>query len=136
MADQTDQDGKKTVLTNQNVEISPQTQETLNKPLKHAGDIGEKDHEFLALLVEKIEKGEIKLFEPSTLINSAVYNNLDERAKGKVDYDAFNLLATIREIYNLWKQGEHDSYQVENLVHRIRVTKERLEELGGDIYII
>ena len=25
---------------------------------------------------------------------------------------------------------------LENLTHRIRITKERLEELGGDIYII
>lgn len=131
-----DESSQKSILAHQNVEISPEAQQALNQPLKHQGDIDEKDRQFLKMLIEKIEKGTINLYQPSSLINTTVYSNLTEEAQGIADYDAFNLLTTIREIYRLWQQGHHETFQIENLVHRIRLTKERLEELGGDIYII
>lgn len=116
--------------------IDPTTQQMLNQPVPHPNGIDPTDEQFLALLIEKIEKGEIKLLEPGTLLNHAVYENLDEKAQGKADFDALNLLATIREIYNLWKMGDRNSFQLEYLVHQIRLTKERLEDISGDIYII
>ena len=88
------------------------------------------------MLVAKIESGEIKLVQPSSLINVPVYEKLDEKSKGKADLNAYNLISTIREIYNLWKLGHKETFQIANLVHQIRVTKERLEEISGDIYII
>lgn len=115
--------------------IPPETQQILNKPLKHDGAMSQEDTQFLGMLIEKIEKKEIQLYQPSSLLNKSVYEKLNEEAQGKVDFDAFNLLAVIREIYNLWKMQQRDTYQIENLVHRIRLTKERLEELGGDLYI-
>lgn len=114
----------------------PQKQQMLNTPLKNEKAIDEKDQQFLKMLVGKIEKGEIKLFQPSSLLNLPVYEKLDDLAKGKADYEAFQMIGTIREIYKLWQAGHHETFQIENLVHRIRVSKERLEELGGDIYII
>ncbi len=124
------------ILEHANAEISPQTQAVLNKPLGHPGGIKETDKEFLAMLIEKIEKKEIELYRPSSLYNIAVYDKLSEAGKAKAELDAFNMLATIREIYKLWQTGDQGTYQLENLVHKIRVTKERLEEAGGDIYII
>ena len=88
------------------------------------------------MLMAKIDKGEIDLYRPATLINFPVYDKLDEAAKGKADFHAFNLLGTIREIRKLWSTGHRNTYQMENLTHRIRLTKEGLEEHGGDIYII
>lgn len=114
----------------------PAKQQMINTPLKHDKGIDPKDQEFLKLLLEKIEKNELKLFQPSSLLNAKAYEKLDDLAKGKADYEAFLMLGTIREIYKLWQSGQHETYQIENLVHRIRISKERLEEIGGDIYII
>lgn len=124
------------ILEKANVDISPETQQTLNQPLAHPEGIDKEDHDFLLTVVEKIDKGEIKLFTPSTLLNKPVYENLSEQARAKAELDAFSMLSTLREIHKLWQSGQRDTYQIENLVHRIRLTKERLEEIGGDIFII
>ncbi len=124
------------LLAYKNEDISAETQAMLNKPIEHPEELDAKDREFLVMLMDKIDKGEIDLYRPSTLLNYAVYDKLDEKSKGKADFDALNLLGTIRDIRRLWNTGERNTYQIENLTHRIRVTKERIEELGGDIYII
>lgn len=124
------------ILQYKDQDIAPDTQAMLNKPIEHPEELDIDDKKFLTMLMEKIDKGEIDLYRPSTLLNFSVYDKLDEKAKGKADFDALNLLGTIREIRKLWNTGERNSYQMENLTHRIRVTKERLEEIGGDIYII
>ena len=124
------------ILEYQNTNISADTQQMLNKPAEHPEPLDPKDHEFLVMLMAKVDSGEINLYRPYTLLNDPVYEKLDEAGRGKADFDALNLLGIIREIRKLWMAGERNTYQIENLTHRIRVTKERLEELGGDIYII
>ena len=139
-----DQKDKKTALKpeehpltrNSNAVIADDIQAMLNTPVAHTDGIDPKDQQFLQMLVAKIESGEIKLLQPSSLINVPVYEKLDEKSKGKADLNAYNLISTIREIYNLWKLGHKETFQIANLVHQIRVTKERLEEISGDIYII
>ena len=127
---------KKTVVDFQSVELSPQAQENLNKPLVDETGVDPKDKEFLAMLVEKVEKKEIDLHTPGTLINSPVYDKLDQKAQGKADYEAFNMLATIRNIYNLWQLDHKETFQIQNMVHKMRLHKENLEEVSGDIFII
>lgn len=124
------------ILEYQNRDISADTQLMLNKPVEHPEDLDPQDKEFLEMLMAKIDKAEIDLYRPSTLLNAPVYEKLSEEAKGKADFDALNLLGTIREIRKLWIAGERNTYQIEYLTHRIRLTKERLEQVGGDIYII
>ena len=130
------EDAEKKIMANANVEISSKDQAALNKPLGHPGGLTDKDSEFLALLLAKIEKKEIDLYRPNTLLNDAVYDKLNEAAKAKAEVDAFNMLATIREIKKLWDAKLSNTYQMENLVSKMRVTKERLEEAGGDIFVI
>jgi len=137
MDDQTQSDEmKKSVLDYKDAQISQEVQVELNQPLKDDTGVDPKDQEFLAMLIDKIDKEEIDLHKPTSLINTEVYDKLDETARGKADYDAFNLLGSIREINNLWRAGHQDSYQIQYLVHKIRITKEGLEEIGGDIFII
>lgn len=124
------------ILAYQNQDISAETQQMLNNPIEHPKALDPKEQEFLAMLMDKVDKGEINLYRPSTLLNFDVYDKLTEESKGKADYEAMNLLGTIREIRKLWNLGYRNTYQIENLTHRIRVAKERLEEVGGDIYII
>lgn len=117
-------------------DLDPQVQAMLNQPLKDDAGIDPVDEVFLQIIVNKIENGQIKSFVPSSLINQEVYSQLDEKTQGKVDYDAFRMLGAIREIYGLWKLGHRDSYQIKNLVHKIRLVKEALEQIRGDIFII
>lgn len=124
------------LLAYKDQDISAGMQIMLNKPTEHPEQLDAKDLEFLTMLMGKVDKGEIDLYRPATLLNYPVYEKLSEEGKGKADFDAMNLLGTIREIRKLWNLGERNTYQIENLTHRIRVTKERLEALGGDIYII
>lgn len=131
------QNGKQQpLLDHDKIDISDDTQQRLNEPIQHPSGLDDKDQALLALIMEKIDKGEIDLYRPSTLLNQPVYERLDETAQGKADFDAVNLLTSIREISKLWQSGHQNTYQIENLVHRIRITKERLEEIGGDIFVI
>jgi len=132
----TNEEAENKILEQAKVELSPKAQIALNKPLGHPGGLSDKDLQFLALLVEKIEKKEINLYQPSSLLNHAIYDKLSDQAKAKAELDALNLLNAIREVYKLWQAAHKATYQIENLVNRIRVTKERLEEEAGDIFII
>ncbi|MBI2638184.1 hypothetical protein HYW83_01200 [Candidatus Peregrinibacteria bacterium] len=117
-------------------QIDPQTQKRLNDPLAKPAGISQEDQSFLDLVVAKVEKGEINLMQPSSLINKKVYDELGPDKQGKVDFDAVNLLTTLRNIYDLWKIYHQPTFQIENLVRQVRLTKERLEEISGDVYVI
>lgn len=114
--------------------VNPQVQQELNTPLKYAGS--SQNREFLEMLIKLIKEGKIGLYKPASLINHAVYDKLDQQAQGKADYEALNLLMVIREIKGLHDGGYGDTYQIDNLVEKLRGTKERLETAGGDIFII
>lgn len=128
--------GQNQTFPGSNGGLSDDQVQNLNQPLPHPHGLSPEDEQFLNMLMEKIDKGEIDLYRPSTLLNMPVYEKLDETAQGKADFDAVNLLATIREIRKLWNLGHRNTYQIEYLTHQIRITKERLESLGGDIFII
>lgn len=130
------EDATKEILKQAEQGLPEDEQVKLGKPLADDSGVSSEDMEFLQMLVNKIESKEIDLFVPSSLLNEPVYNGLDEEAQGKADYNALNLLSTIRQMYKLWQAGERETYQIQNLVHQVRITKERLEKLGGDIYII
>lgn len=113
-----------------------QTQKELNTPLTDPSGAGQKNEKFLNLVISLINEGKINLYRPATLINQPIYDNLPKEKQGKVDLEAMNLLVAIREIKGLHDAGYKDSYQMENLVERVRNTKERLESEGGDLFII
>lgn len=110
------------------------TQKWLNEPLKYAGSSQNRD--FLEMLMKMINEGKIQLLQPASLINHQVYDKIDQKAQGKADYEAMNLLHVVREIKGLYDAGYKDTYQMDNLVEKLRVTKERLESQDGDLFII
>lgn len=113
-----------------------ETQKALNKPLAKADGMSGEDRQFLALLVGKIDNGEINEYRPETLVNKAVYEKLSSEKQGRVDLEAMNLLADIRQIKDLYDAGYSDTYQMEYMVATLRATKERLEDEGGDLFVI
>lgn len=112
------------------------TQKGLNAPLKDPSGVNSENEEFLKMLIEMISDGKINLYRPNSLINNEVYDQLSEQEQGKVDLEAVNLLSAIREIQGLYENGFEGSFQIQNQVHRLRLIKERLEQEGGDLFII
>ena len=115
---------------------SSQAQQELNSPLPDANGLGDEEKDFLRKLMELIDAGTIDLYKPATLINQEVYGKLTEEKQGKVDLEAMNLLSAIRDIKDLTENKLDDSFQMKNLIERVKNTKERLEEEGGDLFII
>ncbi len=114
----------------------PQVQKELNAPLSDPTGVSDENDKFLHLVISLINDGKIELHTPSTLINKAVYDGLSEEKQGLADREAMNLLSAVREIKDLFDAGYKDTYQMQNLVERVRNTKERIEEKGGDLFII
>jgi U3 small nucleolar RNA-associated protein 14 len=119
--------------------IAPEVQVMLNRPTSiksKSYKVDPKDQAFLADLIDKVDKGKVKLFTPSSLLNQKVYESLSKEVKAKADYDILVLLHKIRQVKKLWDSGSKDSYQIMNLVHSLRLNKEALEEMEGDVFII
>lgn len=118
---------------------SPRIQKMLNKPVAIKPETFQPDPQdkvFLKAIIERVGDGTIKLFTPSSLVNQGVYEGLPSKLKAKVDYDILVLLHKIRQIKKLWDEGAKNSYQIMNLVHSLRLAKERLEQEQGDVFVI
>ncbi|MBT4385079.1 hypothetical protein HOD30_05020 [Candidatus Peregrinibacteria bacterium] len=118
-----------------NQEIAADSQARLNTPLA-GGTIPAEDQEFLSKIMALVEDGTIQLYAPSSLLNDEVYEGLPLEGKSKADQNCVTMLGKIRDIINLEKADFDTNHQVANLIHSLRLNKERLEEHGGDIFII
>lgn len=112
------------------------TQEMLNKPLEADGSFSAEDEQFLDMLLSLIGEGKIDLYKPASLMNEEVYNVTTDELRGRADFEALQMLATIREIKDLCDNDMRETKQVENLVYRLRMSKERFEAKEGDLFII
>ncbi len=113
-----------------------QTQKELNTPLADPTGLDAEDKEFLDLVLRLIDEGNIDLYKPETLFNKAVYDSLEGKLQGHADLEAVNMLGAIRDIKDLHDNNFGDSFQIQNLVKRARMTKERIETEKGDLFII
>lgn len=116
--------------------VNEQVQKELNTPLKLTKLIDEEEMALLERIVGLINEGKIVLWKPDCLINHTVYDKLTAQQQGKIDLEAVNMLAAIRDIKGLYDSGNIETYQMNNLVERLIATKERIEDEGGDIFII
>ena len=121
-------------LINKSIDIN--VQHMINKPQADPTGVEDEDAKFMELVVKYINEGKIEIHTPSTLMNMAIYENASEKVQGKADFNAISLLNDLRQMKNLYDSGDHTSFQIQNLVQRVRLTKERLEDECGDIYII
>ncbi len=119
-----------------NTGVNDETQKMINTPESDPTGIDDTDTEFIEKVIRRVEDKRIDLHTPATLLNLPVYDELGDEAKSIVDLNGFNLLAEIRQIKKLWDLGDKDSFQIQNLVHRMRLTKQTIEKDHGDCYII
>ncbi len=113
-----------------------QTQNMLNKPLADPTGVGLEDQQYLEMILKYIDQGKIELYVPFSLLNTDLYNQLDEKKQGELDLKAVNVLSAIREIKDLFDAGFGTSFQIQNAVKRLRNTIETIEGEGGDVFII
>ena len=116
--------------------VDDKTQQQLNKPLKDETGFNEGHEEFLKMLIEKLETGELNAHSPATLYNREIYKELSEEEQEKTDLTAINLMSLIRQIETLWKLDQSASFQIQNLVEGVFQMKSKFEEQHGDVYII
>ena len=135
-AQTTQQNTQQNSLVSAAQDLSVEEQKKLSQPLVKQQGLSAEDEAFLNLVVAKVDSGESNLLQPSTLINQTVYGGLSELNQGKIDFEALNLLSDLRTIYGLWKQNPTATYQVENMVHSVRLRKENLETISGDVFVI
>ena len=114
--------------------VDKQTQDMLNTPLD--GQLSEKERQFVETLKSLVEKKQIDLFGPSTLLNNVVYGQLSDDAKGKTDYEAMSILQEIRQIIDLVNLGHMESMQMKYQVAILIQKKEMIEEKYGDVFVI
>lgn len=119
-----------------NLPIAADVQTLLNTPLQDDSGFDSEDEAFVQDVVAKFDSGAINRHAPSSLINPKMYENLDDAQKGKADQNAFNLLARLRDIYDVWKAHPVPTFQVRNQIRAIRLTKERLENELGDVFVV
>ena len=120
----------------ENHKVDDKTQQQLNKPLKDETGFNEGHEEFLKMLIEKLETGELNAHSPATLYNREIYKELSEEEQEKTDLTAINLMSLIRQIETLWKLDQSASFQIQNLVEGVFQMKSKFEEQHGDVYII
>ncbi len=119
-----------------NAAISDETQQAVNNPIEDPTGMDGDDQMLVNMIVNLIDEGKINLYQPSSLINQEVYDGLDDEKKGRVDQQAFNMLSTVREVYN-YNQSDftNNSYQFQNTVQKLREQKEQTENEIGDVYV-
>lgn len=111
-------------------------QKELNAPIADPTGVSAEDQAFLDLIVQMLNDGKIDAYKPSCLFNDDVYDKLDTKRQGAVDMASVNMLSAIRNIKDLYDNGFKDSFQIQNLVHQLRVKKEAFEDTDGDLFII
>jgi hypothetical protein len=129
-------DAARRILELESSQIAPETQEQMNKPTVSSEEMRVEDEKFLNLLLDLIARKQIDLFRPSTLLNEPIYEKLTPEQKAQAELDSLNLLSTIKEIKKLFEAKMTDTYQFQNKLQQLRLTKERIESQIGDVYII
>lgn len=117
-------------------DVSTETNMTVNKPLASAEILSSENEDFLNMVMDKVNSGEINVHTPQTLINLPVYEKLTEAEQDKMDIYAVNMLSSIRRIQDLYLIDQKQTYQMQNLLEEFRLRKEETERTFGDVFII
>ena len=116
--------------------VDQNVQKMINKPQMDPTGVDASDAQYLEAIIKLVEDGRIDLHTPRTLMKNEIYENLDDKKKGIADINAVSLLNDLRQMKKLYDTGDKESFQIQNLIHRIRNVKQRIENQCGDVYVI
>jgi hypothetical protein len=114
-------------LYNQHKDLSDAAQKQAGQAI---GGAMRREHEdYMMKLVGLVDRGEIDLMDPDSLLNFTVYDRLSDAAKGKIDQAKVNLLHEVRRIVEFYKSTEtpNASPHLETMVEHAWQMVKRLE---------
>jgi len=126
---------QRVLSANQGSAIDEKTQQMLNKPANHQGTrLSSEDKAFLDDLIRKVDDGDINLYQPTTIVNQEVYDQLAGGNRAKTDLFVNSTLFVIRQVYDFYKSDySNESDMMVNMVQELRYKKETLEGEIGDV---
>ena len=104
----------------EDVILSTEEQRDLNTPPPSQEDVNEEDKKFMKLVLDLIERKELDLYQPSTFINHAVYDKLDEKHQKKVEFATQAIASNLRRAYELWEDENEKTDVFTSIMHDIR----------------
>lgn len=122
--------------------LTPEQQQRMNAPAVDPTGMDADVDQFLHSTMQKVYAGEINLFSPSSLLNQDKYEALTEPDQGKIDQKAILFCTKLREIKGLMDISGGDvlyakpTYQIQQLVHELKMHKEEVERQLGDVFVI
>ncbi len=123
-------------MADEKIIISEEEQKELNKPLANPKGMPLEEKQFLDKVIKFVNEGKINLYNIDSVINHEIYDKLDLGLQAKVEIEALTVLNYIREIKGLYDAGFINTFQIQNLVQRLKLYVEDIEETGGDVFII
>lgn len=98
-------------------------------------NMDEKHKKFLADLIGMIDRKEIDVTVPESLVNRSVYDALPELSRGVVDFALLNLADQIRRIEGYFRNTKtpNASPELQTMIEYLWQMKSRLEEKHGNV---
>ncbi|PIQ78671.1 hypothetical protein COV81_04625 [Candidatus Peregrinibacteria bacterium CG11_big_fil_rev_8_21_14_0_20_41_10] len=122
--------------------LTPEMQAEINAPLADPMGLDMETQEFLQSTMARVYNGQIDTYKPSSLINQAAYDQLDQAGEGLADQTAVIFCGKLRDIRGLMdiSGGEQSyaapTYQIQQLVKELKFHKEEFEKQYGDVFVI
>ncbi len=122
--------------------LAPEQKEILNKPAIDPAGMAPDVQIFLKSTMSKVYSGEINLIYPDSLINKSHYETLSEEGQGEADRKAVIFCNKLRDIKGLMDISggpilyAEPTYQIQQLVHELKMHKEEFEKKYGDVFVI
>lgn len=123
------------LAAHKDAQISEEQQQKLNAPLKKEGGMSEESQKYLKEILELINKGEVDIGKPSSLINQDVYEKLAPEHKVKVEMIARVMISNLRQIKDLNDHPvyETNSDQMEDLLSFVKQEVANIEAIEGNV---
>ncbi len=101
------------------------------------GKMAHRHYDFLKAISALLKAGTIDVHAPTSFLNHAIYDKLDEASRGKVDQANVNIAEALRHIADFYHstQTPDESPHLETMIEQLFLMKSRVEDEYGDVFI-
>ncbi len=99
-------------------------------------DMGATHKDYLATVIGMLDRQEIKLLDPESLLKPAVYQKLGELDRNRVDAALVNITDLLSRIEHSYRDTHTPdaSPELQNMIEHLWQMKNRVEDKYGDVY--
>ncbi len=120
----------------ENQDLSIAEQKKAGQP---GGDDMDQEHKnYLKIVIGMLDKKEISVEDPQSLLKPEHYGKLGELERGKVDAALVNIVDMLRQIEEFYRDKSipDASPELQNMIEHLWQMKNRVESQYGDVYKI